>query len=125
MAQEKQLIQLEEDLRTAMIKSDVGKLKALLADDCIYVSHVGEVLDRDQDIALLETGRLKIKDIEFADRVIRCMPTCGVVSVEAKVSGSVEGKKFSGRFRYTRVWTSKAGPWQVVSAQATPLLQGA
>lgn len=116
---EKQLTELEDELRTAMLSSDVKQLDALLSDDLLFISHTGAIVSKNDDLQNHSSGILKISKLDFKEREFRYFTDGGVVSVATEVAGTFDTHPFSACFRYTRVWTFQSGRWQVLAAQAT------
>jgi hypothetical protein len=46
-----QIVEVENQLRTAMLGSDVTALDDLLAPDLIFTNHLGQLLGKDDDLA--------------------------------------------------------------------------
>jgi ketosteroid isomerase-like protein len=106
-------------LRDAMIRSDVAALDALLADDLIFTDQAGRRLSKSDDLAVHQSGDLKLTHLEFEDTEIRHYGTSAVVSVQVILSGSYLGEPFKGKYRYTRVWIQRGGKWQVGAAHCS------
>ena len=60
--QQTQLIELEERLRQAMLRSDVGVLDELIAPDLIFTNHLGQLVSKQDDLAFHQSGVLKLKE---------------------------------------------------------------
>lgn len=59
---EAQIINAEEQLRQAMLESDVSILNELLAPAIIITSHLGELLGKQDDLTAHESGLIKIHE---------------------------------------------------------------
>lgn len=111
---------LEEQLKAAMLTSDLTALENLLAPDLIFTNHLGQVVSKAQDIELHRSGLLKITGMETLEELISAHNTSIVVSVLLRLSGSYAGSDASGLFRFTRVWALNAElQWQVIAAHSS------
>jgi Domain of unknown function (DUF4440) len=113
---ESQIIEIEERLRQAMLKSDVAELDALIASELIFTSYLGQLVSKQQDLDMHRSGAIKIKSITPSERQIQLNEGCSVVSVKMHMSSSYEGTEMDGYFRFTRVWAiSAAGSLQIIA----------
>ncbi|WP_284661582.1 nuclear transport factor 2 family protein [Myxococcus sp. SDU36] len=119
MLPEEDFLAAEEALRQAMLLSDVAALDALLSDDLLFVSHAGQILDKDADLEAHRSGALRLTRVDFTDPHFRYLSAGAVVVVHAALSGEFQGAPFEGNFRYTRVWQVVDDAPQVVAAQCT------
>jgi Domain of unknown function (DUF4440) len=58
-----QIVDAEDQLRIAMLSSDVAALDELLAPELIYTNHLGQLLGKDDDLAAYRSGVLKGRDL--------------------------------------------------------------
>ncbi len=114
---ENQIINAEECLRQAMLASDVTVLNELLAPDILITSHLGELLEKQDDIGAHESGLIKINELEPSEQHIQIHGEVAIVSVRMKITGSYNDSPANGDFRFTRVWAvSSSGSWHIVAA---------
>lgn len=114
---ETQIINAEERLRQAMLASDVSVLNELLAPEIIIVSHLGELLEKQDDLAAHESGLIKIHELKPSEQHIQIHGEVVIVSVRMQLSGSYNGSPADGDFRFTRVWAvSSSRTWHIVAA---------
>ncbi len=114
-----QIVEVEDQLRTAMLNSDVAALNELLAPDLIFTNHLGQLLGKDDDLVAYRSGVLKIASLKPSELHIRALGDAAVVSVRMQLSGTYEGAPANGDFRFTRVWArSQQERWQIVVAHA-------
>jgi len=119
-----QIQEVEDQLRTAMLNSDVAALNELLAPDLIFTNHLGQLLGKDDDLAAYRSGVLKIVSLEPSELHVRALGDAAVVSVRMQLSGTYEGAPANGDFRFTRVWArSQQERWQIVAAHAGLITQ--
>ena len=110
----------ESRLRLAMIHSDIEELDQLLSDDLIFTTHFGQLIRKKDDLDAHKSGIIKINEAIASDEQILLLKGVAVVSVQMRLSGSINGTPSNGLFRFTRVWAeSSKGHWKVVAGQST------
>lgn len=111
--------QAEEQLRLAMISSDIEALNLLISDDLVFTNHLGLVLTKSDDLAAHQSGDVVINSLQLSDQIIRFAGDAIVISTHAKIEGSYKGEASGGDFRFTRVWQKKTDSWQVIAGHAS------
>ncbi|RSC37146.1 nuclear transport factor 2 family protein [Agrobacterium sp. FDAARGOS_525] len=110
----------EQQLREAMLRSDVAQLDLLLSDTLIFINQDGARLTKADDIAAHRTGLLTITALsEKGERIIQSFGDTATVCLTTEVAGEYALQKFVGTFAYSRVWHHKDGRWQVVLAHCS------
>jgi ketosteroid isomerase-like protein len=113
---------IEEAWRSAMLAHDAGALDHLLAEDYTGITAEGAIQTKDQAVANLRTGGLKITGLSVADRKVRVYGATAVVTSLAELKGSRDGREMTGRYRYTRVLVRNLqGDWKIVSFEASKI----
>jgi ketosteroid isomerase-like protein len=121
---QEQIAQVEDQLRIAMLSSDVAALNELLAPDLLFTNHLGQLLGKDDDLAAYRSGVLKVVSLESSEQLVRALGDVAVVSVRMRLIGTYGGAPANGDFRFTRVWArSRQETWQVVAAHAGLIAQ--
>jgi ketosteroid isomerase-like protein len=115
-----QILEAEEQLRQAMLASDVAVLEALLSSNLLFTNHLGQRISKEADLAAHRSGELKIKQLAPSAPAIQVVSdTVAVVSVRVCMDGTYAGRPAGGDFMFTRVWArTDAGSWQVAAAHA-------
>lgn len=115
-----QVADAEEQLRQAMLSSDILALDQLLASNLIFTNHLGQRIGKEDDLSVQESGALTISQLEPSEQQIELVgDNVAVVSVRVQVGGTYAGHPAGGDFMFTRVWAlSPVGKWQVVAAHA-------
>ena len=112
-----QIINIEERLRQAMLDSNVSVLNELLAPEIIITNHLGQLLEKQDDLAAHESGLIKINELKPSEQHIQIHGEVAIVSVRMQIMGSYDGNPSNGDFRFTRVWAiSSSGNWHIVAA---------
>ncbi|MEZ2353288.1 nuclear transport factor 2 family protein [Caballeronia sp. RCC_10] len=114
---EKGVRELEEQLRQAMLSSDVKALDALLADDLSFVDATGKVWTKADDLNGHRYGMQRIDRLDVEEQSIRVYGAFAVTVTRVALSGTFAGAPFAGSLRYTRTWGETAGGWRVAAAQ--------
>ena len=111
---------IEEQWLNAYMKSDAAFLKNLEADDFALVEPDGTVTTKDKDVKATTDKTFVLKSATLSDMKVRMIGDNGaVVTAMLKMSGTDEGKEFSGDFRGTDVFEKKGGKWMAVASQLT------
>jgi 3',5'-cyclic AMP phosphodiesterase CpdA len=114
---------LEEELREATLQNNVAAHEHLLADTWLNINANGTITSKEQLLALLQTQPFTFHSIEDTDVLIRGYP--GVVIVTGRSTrqrASAAGERITQVVRFTRVYAKLGEDWQVVAAQATPVI---
>lgn len=113
-ALEKQIIEVEEQLRFAMLTSDVAALDQLIADDLVFTNHLGQVISKQDDLDFHQAGLCQFQSIEYSERRIQPLGEGVVVFVQVQWAGLYGETAFQDNLRFTRLWQrSPQGLWQV------------
>ncbi|AFY95052.1 nuclear transport factor 2 family protein [Chamaesiphon minutus] len=113
---ELQIIEIEERLRQAMLKSDLAELDALIAPELIFTGYLGQLVSKEQDLDMHRSGAIAIQSIMPSERQIQLNDGFSIVSVRMYMSSSYQGTQMEGNFRFTRVWAvSSVGLLQIVA----------
>jgi ketosteroid isomerase-like protein len=107
--------ELELKLKEAMMKSDVKVLDELIADDLIFTNHQGQILSKQDDLKIHQSGQQKLRRFDTTDVQMRVHDSGAIVTFKADLAGTFAHQEFAGSFRYTRVWMKRRGHWQVVA----------
>jgi ketosteroid isomerase-like protein len=114
---------LEDVWRDALIKGDTTAMGSLLADDYMAITPTGTLQTKDETLANLRSGRLRIASIELTDRKVRFYGATALVTSKADVKATNADGDISGSFRYTRVYVQDAaGVWKIVSWEANRIV---
>jgi ketosteroid isomerase-like protein len=111
---------LEDNWRDAVLNKNVTAMDALLSDDYMAITARGMLQSKDETLANMRNGNMRIKSIEFSDRKVRFYGATALVTSRAEVTGSSSEGDISGSYRYTRVYVrDDKGAWRIVSFEAS------
>jgi ketosteroid isomerase-like protein len=104
---------LEERLWKAQLSADVGALDDLIADDLLFTGLSGALETKAGDLEQHRSGALKITKLEPLEVRVRAIPGGAIASVKMDAAALIGGKPTAAVLRYTRVWISEGGRWQI------------
>jgi len=111
---------LEEQLRAAMLASDVSRLDELLSDALVFTNQHGLRLTKADDLAAHRSGLLAIDTINVRDvPVIRLLGNTAIACLTVDVEGRYADQGFGGTFAYSRVWHRTDGRWRIEAAHCS------
>jgi ketosteroid isomerase-like protein len=116
---EQAVMQMEEELRVAVSKSDTKAYGRIVGDDYVYTNQDALVRTKAQVMSDYDSGSLKYESLKFDEIKVHAYGDTAVVTGRSTAKGQDNGKDFSGQFRYTRVYVKRQGSWQIVATQAT------
>jgi len=111
---------IEQQWLDAYMKSDPAFIKNLEADDYSIIESDGTVTTKAQDVKATTDKTFVLKSANMSDVKCRMIgDNCAVVTCMLKMSGTEDGKDFSGDYRGTDVFEKKNGKWMAVASQLT------
>ncbi len=119
---EKEVRQMIEKYRAALLRRDIPALEQIWADDYVFVNASGEVLSKAQRLADIKSRATTLESIkEEENRTVRVYQNSAVVTSRVTIKGLYNGQPTSGQYRSTHVWVKGATGWQLVANQLTVL----
>ena len=115
----KEIEGLELDWRQAQLTNNISMVDRLLADDYLGISANGTLETKADELATRRSGSLHITELDLSDIKIRIYGDTAVVTSKAELVGKKGDRDISGRYRYTRVYSNRAGQWRIVSFEAS------
>jgi uncharacterized protein (TIGR02246 family) len=120
---EREVRQLEGELREAWLRGDTSTLERLLADDWKIIHTNGREQTKAQFIDAIKSGRVKFKSMEFDEVEVRVYGDAAVVTARSTNRIEFRGQESSGQVRVTRVYVRRREGWCVVNEQASRIEQ--
>lgn len=118
---ESEIIKLEEELRLAMIASDVTKLDELISESLVFVAPNGYVVGKQDDLGAHRSGIQKISSLNPSEMTVQGYGDFYVVTVKMELVGTYGENSISGAYRYTRVWTKVSDKFQIVAGSVVQI----
>ena len=117
---ETQITELEERLRQAMLTSNVAELDTLIAPELLFTNYQGQLVSKQQDLAMHRSGLLKLTELTPSDQRILLYDGFSIVSVQMHLLGSYDGTAFDQHIRFTRTWAdASTDSLQIVAGHAS------
>jgi hypothetical protein len=115
------IVKLEEDLRQAMLVSDVNKLNELISDSLIFTTFTGALIDKNTDLETHRSGLLKISELTPSEQKIQLYDNFAIVSVKMQIKSTYNNNPSAGNFRFTRAWANPEGHWQIIAGHVSQI----
>ncbi len=104
----------------AWLEKDAATVDRLAAEDYVYVSPSGLVLDRRAILAVIRSPSYRLDRGTRTEVVVRAVGReAGVVRHRYQGAGSFEGTAFTDDHRCVMVWEKQAGGWRLVMEQCS------
>jgi hypothetical protein len=111
---------LSERWFRAWLDKDAATVDRLAAEDYVYVSPNGSILDRADILRILRSPSYRLDHGTRTDIVVRTLgQNAAVVRHRYQGSGSFEGASFKDDQRCVMVWERVAGEWRLVTEQCS------
>ena len=104
---------VEERLWKAQLSADVEALDDLIADDLLFTGLAGSLETKAADLQQHRSGALRITKLDPLEFRVRAIPGGAITSVRMGAAAVIAGRPTSAVLRYTRVWISEGGRWQI------------
>jgi ketosteroid isomerase-like protein len=114
-----ELVRIERAWRKARVNGDIPFLERLYAKELRILGTDGSVIERDTDISLFASGKVRPEFIEAEDLRVSHYRDVAVVTGVDHLKGTYNGVQGEGRVRFTHVFVRRDGRWQLVASQGT------
>ncbi|MDO8774015.1 MAG: GNAT family N-acetyltransferase [Burkholderiaceae bacterium] len=117
---EHQIAAAEERLRLAMLASKVAVLDELISPQLVFTTHLGLLVNKQEDLAMHQSGVLKFHALEPSWQRISIFGSVAVVSVRMHMSGIHRGIPFTVDLHYTRIWQRTTNDaWKIIAGHSS------
>jgi ketosteroid isomerase-like protein len=110
---------MEEDRVQAGVRKDVEAIAAATADEYLQIDFDGNVRDKAAAMQRIKSSAFQLQSNSLDDMVVRIFGNTAVVTARSTPKGTLNGKDFGQRLRYSRVYVKRDGRWRVVMFQMT------
>ena len=118
----REIFELEDTWRNAVLKSDINAMSALLADDYTGITASGILQTKQEVLANMRAHRVHFNALLLSDLKVRFYGKTALVTSKAEVQGTTPEGELSGNFRYTRVYVRDSqGRWKIVSFETSKI----
>lgn len=119
---EDQIQRAELRLQRAMLEGDVAALDTLIASDLLFTNHLGQILNKQDDLDLYRVAGLRFDALDHLEWQIKGSDDAPVTLSRLKLSGSFGDNAFQADLRLTRIWRQAAnGDWQLYLMHSSPV----
>jgi ketosteroid isomerase-like protein len=119
------VLDLEKQRYVALIERDVAKLRALLADDLIYIHSTGNAHNKEEYLDAFERGEYVYQNFDRLDLEVRQLaPGAALISGFIIIKVKVKGEDKTLQSLFTNTWRQTERGWQMASWQSTPKAAG-
>ena len=108
--------------RQALLAADTVALSRLIGEEFVEISRRGTVRTREENLREIASGELALTAVSYDSLTVRIYGDVAVLMGIAENAGTYRGFAFGGKIRYTRIFVRRAGRWQAVAMQQTPVL---
>jgi ketosteroid isomerase-like protein len=112
---------LEYSRGDALLKADTKALAAMVADDFVEISRLGQLRTKADNIKDIASGDLRLTSVKYEDLTVRVFGDVAILTGVANNTGTARGIPFSGKVRYTRVFLRRDNRWQPILMQQTSM----
>jgi len=110
------IMALENKWNEAYLKAEIAALNSLLADDFIITVEDGSTYSKPGYIAHAGDANVKVEVAEISDVRVRMHGNTAVVTGAYHERGTSKGKPYEYHDRYTDIWQSSGGNWQLIAS---------
>jgi ketosteroid isomerase-like protein len=110
------ILGLEAKWNEAYKRGDIAAMNLLLADEFIITVEDGRTFSKAGYIAQAGGGTTLVEVSEMSDLKVRIHGNTAVVTGAYHEKGTIKGKPYENRDRFTDVWMLIDGRWQVIAS---------
>jgi ketosteroid isomerase-like protein len=115
------IVNAEIELLTAIKKSDISVLEKMLHDDLLFNLPDGQTINKEFDLNVYRSGKMKIDALEASDQTISIIDDVAVVTVTVLLKGNYNQNPLDGTLRYIRVWKQFDDSLKVIAGSCVQL----
>lgn len=120
-------IEVEQRLRhfnrewvEALVQGDTATLNRLMDDRCMF-TYALEGDDKAQFLDDIEAGVLKVDSLKRDNVEVQIFGSTGVLIAHDEADWHYKHNHIRGHYRTIHVYAERAGVWQIVAIQASPI----
>jgi len=113
------VLKVEDEVNQALLHGDAAALSRIYADDLAYTNERGEILDKSQVLAGLQTGNIKLPTMDHDDIRLHVYGNTVVLTGRSNSTLQYKGRISKGPRRFTNVYVKLDGQWRLVCHQVT------
>lgn len=110
----------ERQLQQAQLASDVAALDRLIDDQLIFTGPDGALYSKQDDLHQHRSGRQAMSRVDEEDLTVLVVGDTGITWFLGTLEGTLAGKPFHARVRYTRTWTrTEHNQWRLIAGHVS------
>jgi ketosteroid isomerase-like protein len=113
--------QVERRRFAAMVAQDVAALEPMLAEDLRYIHSNGQLESKPQFLETIRSGRLRYREVAIQELDVRSYKDVAVITGLLAVDAQAGDQPVTLKLRFTDVYVSRDGRWQLVAWQSARL----
>ncbi|MGE0419045.1 MAG: nuclear transport factor 2 family protein [Acetobacteraceae bacterium] len=113
------IIERDRQRMEAMGKKDVAALRNMICKGLIYTHSSARMDTKDTLLGAMESGATVYNSVVPSNVVAQDLGDVVVLTGEAAIAVTSNGKPNSFRVRFTDVWQNQSGTWRMVTWQST------
>jgi ketosteroid isomerase-like protein len=117
--EEGRILALETAWNHAEESKDAAALNQLLAPSLAYVDYDGSIMNKAEFLASIQQESLHPAQITNEEMTAKMYGEAAVVTGVYREKGTLKGKPYQRRGRFTDTWVKQGGTWQCVASQST------
>lgn len=116
---ENRILLLENAWNSAEQQKNTRALDELLSNSLAYTDYDGTFMNKPEFLASVASPSLHPEQIVNESVTVHSFGTSAIVTGVYREKGTLNGKSYSRRGRFTDTWVSQNGVWQCVASQST------
>jgi ketosteroid isomerase-like protein len=116
-----QLLQLNNEYDSAILRNDTAILKRIYAEDYVFTNPEGRILTRAEQLSSIAVSEVKWATGRSEDVKVKIYDDMAVMTGAFLANGSYRGNPLTIHERYTAVWIKTENGWQLVAEQGNVL----
>lgn len=120
-ATEKALAKIEQDIATAILKSDFAVLEKHFADNGALTDPTGAVMTKAESITFFKSGQLKFEKMQLDEIKVRIFGNTAIVTYRSTEKGKYKEQVLDGQTRWTDTFMKIKGKWIIIASHGSPV----
>ena len=121
MSSEEHLLLVFDRFREALLASDSGALREMIAEDYQGFDPQGQPQNLTMILEAYRPGGVKLQRYDVEDLETRIIGDVGIITGSGRIEGRYAEYEFSHHVRFLDLYVQRDGRWQLYLSQVTPL----
>ena len=118
---EQTIMNIEQELTNALLKSDASVFDRYTADNFIFTDPGGGLGHKTEMIASMKAGDFKFESSKIDSMKVQVYGNTAVANYRTTDKGKIKDFDVSGQYRWTDVFVKQNDRWLLVAGQGTPI----